>query len=131
MFLPECLMRVCLMTRLIMLLIGLCWAATASAYQQFLTYRIAGQDILAITMADHVDEDAAAMTLKVVPTGGMSDEILIESDGGLDECKTQLEFIKGDAGAYAEIVIDMNSTTMNGVLVLQCATFYGLFPEGR
>jgi len=103
----------------------------AAAYQQFLTYRIAGKDILSITLAEHVDEDPAAMTLKVVPTGGMGDTILIESDGGLDECKTQLEYIQGAAGAYAEIVIDMNATTMNGVLVLQCATFYGLFPGGR
>eukprot|EP00903_Cladosiphon_okamuranus_P002066 g2064.t1 len=118
-------------TRLTALLLSLLFAGTAAAYQQLLIYRIAGKDILAITLADHVDEDAAAMTLKVVPTGGMSDEILIESDGGLDECKTQLEYIKGAEGAYAEIVIDMNSTTMNGVLVIQCATFYGLFPEGR
>lgn len=124
-------MQMRLVARLNVFLLGFCLAGTASAYQQFLTYRIAGKDILAITMADHVDEDPAAMTLKVVPTGGMSDEILIESDGGLDECKTQLEYIKGVDGAYAEIVIDMNSTTMNGVLVLQCATFYGLFQEGR
>ena len=39
---------------------------------------------------------------------------------------------KGVDGAYAEIVIDMNSTTHERrVLVLQCATFYGLFQEGR
>jgi len=103
----------------------------ASAYQQFLTYRIAGKDILSITLAKHVDEDPAAMTLKVAPSGGRGDEILIESDGGLDECKTELEYILGSEDAYAEIVIDMNAQTMNGVLVLQCATFYGLFGEGQ
>ncbi|WP_269580678.1 hypothetical protein [Roseibium sp. Sym1] len=103
-------------------------SAPASAYQQFLTYRIAGQDIQSITLAPHADENPAAMTLNLQSSGGSSD-ILIESDGGLDACKTELEYIIGSKDAYAEIVVDMNARTMNGVMVLQCATFYGLFGE--
>ncbi|WP_298812365.1 hypothetical protein [uncultured Roseibium sp.] len=103
----------------------------AAAYQQLLTYRIAGQDILAITEGDHVDEDPWALTLTVVPSGGMGNEILIESDGGLDECKQQLEYVKGSTSDYIEIVIDMNAPTMNGVLVIQCATFQGLFTSAQ
>lgn len=110
-------------------LICLALAVPASAYQQFVTYRIAGKDILAITMLEHVDENPAGLTLKVAPGGGGADEILIESDGGLDECRTELEYIVGSASAYAEIVIDMNAQTMNGVMVVQCATFHGLFGD--
>lgn len=104
-------------------------AMPASAYQQFLTYRIAGADILSVTLAPHVDEDPAALTLKLRPGSGPSDEILIESDGGLDACRTDLGYIVGSKDSYAEIVIDINAQTMNGVLVLQCATFHGLFGE--
>ncbi|WFE91462.1 hypothetical protein K1718_08910 [Roseibium porphyridii] len=103
----------------------------AAAYQQLLTYRIAGLDILAIAEGDHVDEDPWALALTVVPSGGMGNEIIIESDGGLDECKQQLEYVKGSKSDYIEIVIDMNASTMNGVLVIQCATFQGLFTSGQ
>lgn len=103
--------------------------APASGYQQFLTYRIAGKDILSVTLAPHVDEDPAAMTLKLRPGANQADELLIESDGGLDDCRTELEYIIGSKDGYAEIVIDVNAQTMNGVLVLQCATFQGLFGE--
>lgn len=60
-------------------------AGPADAYQQFLTYRIAGKDILSVTLAPHVDEDPAAMTLTLRPDPGQANEILIESDGGLDD----------------------------------------------
>ncbi len=102
----------------------------ASAYQQFVTCRIAGKDILSITEGAHVDEDPWTLKLKVRPTGGMSDEIILESDGGFDECKQTLEYIVGSKTEYAEIVIDMNAQTMNGVLMIQCATFHGLFGDG-
>jgi len=110
-------------------LIGFAQTLPASAYQQILTYRIAGTDIQSVTLAPHVDEDPAAMTLQVRSDSGQPNEILIESDGGLDDCKRQLDYIVGSKDAYAEIVIDINAQTMNGVLVLQCATFYGLFGE--
>jgi hypothetical protein len=105
-------------------------AVPLSAYQQFITYRIAGKDILSVTEGNHVDEDPWTLTLKVVPSGGMSDEIQLESDGGFDECKQQLGYIIGSKTEYAEIVIDMNASTMNGVLMIQCATFHGLFGDG-
>lgn len=105
-------------------------AFPAFTYQQFLTYRIAGKDILSITEGAHVDEDPWTLKLKVRPSGGLSDEIILESDGGFDECKQNLEYIIGSTTEYAEIVIDMNAQTMNGVLMIQCATFHGLFGDG-
>ena len=103
----------------------------AAAYQQFVTYRIAGMDILSITQAEQMDEDPDTLTLKIRPGSGPADEIVIESDGGLDDCKQQLDYIAGSKTDYAEIVVDMNASTMNGVLVLQCATFHGLFSSGQ
>jgi len=102
----------------------------ASAYQQLTTYRIAGKDILSIVEQEAADENPAVLTLKVVPAGTPADELVIESDGDLKACKEQLEFIKGSDAHYAEIVIDMNAMTMNGVMVIQCASFYGLFGDG-
>lgn len=114
------------------MLAGVCLATSvgmADAYQQFLTYRIAGTDILAVARAPHVDEDPAALTLTIAPGRGTAAEILIESDGDLDMCQQDLEAIAGAPDTYAEIVIDIDARTMNGVMVVQCTTFQGLFGD--
>jgi hypothetical protein len=128
--LPETNMQKFLTFSLACIAFAVSLASSVMAYQQFITYRIAGKDILSITEGDHVDEDPWTLTLKVVATGGMSDVIHLESDGGFDECKQQLDYIIGSKSEYAEIVIDMNASTMNGVMMIQCATFHGLFGDG-
>lgn len=114
------------------LLFGLALAgglqSAAFAYQKLLTYRIAGKDILAVTEGVPDVEDPLSLILKVV-SGGEPFDLLIETDGEVEECKGQLESIMGSGTAYAEIVIDENSQTMNGVLMIQCAVFHGLFAE--
>lgn len=106
---------------------GLLTAGQASAYQQFTTYRIAGKDIVSIAEQEPAGEDPATLTLKM---GTDSSEIVIESDDDLKACKEKLEAIRGSAAHYAEIVVDVNAMTMNGVMVIQCSTFYGLFGDG-
>lgn len=101
----------------------------ASAYQVFYTYRIAGSDILEVSEGDHVEEDPLVLTLKLNIGSGEATSLAIETDGDIEECKLQLETIIGSTSAYAEIVVDMNAQTMNGVLMIQCAVFHGLFPE--
>ncbi|MEE4015273.1 hypothetical protein V1T76_24630 [Roseibium sp. FZY0029] len=101
----------------------------ASAYQVFYTYRIAGSDILEVSEGDHVEEDPLVLMLKLNIGSGEATSLAIETDGDIEECKLQLETIIGSTSAYAEIVVDMNAQTMNGVLMIQCAVFHGLFPE--
>lgn len=100
-----------------------------SAYQVFHTYRITGSDILAVAEGNHVDEDPLVLSLKLDIGSGETTDLVIETDGDIEECKLQLETIMGSHSAYAEIVVDMNAQTMNGVLMVQCAVFHGLFPE--
>ncbi|EAV42116.1 hypothetical protein SIAM614_20545 [Stappia aggregata IAM 12614] len=101
----------------------------ASAYQVFYTYRIAGSDILEVSEGDHVEEDPLVLSLTLNIGSGQTTSLAIETDGDIEECKLQLETIMGSNSAYAEIVVDMNAQTMNGVLMIQCAVFHGLFPE--
>ena len=100
-----------------------------SAYQVFHSYRIAGSDILAVAEGNHVDEDPLVLSLKLDIGSGETTDLAIETDGDIEECKLQLETIMGSNSAYAEIVVDMNAQTMNGVLMIQCAVFHGLFPD--
>ncbi|GAB2183919.1 hypothetical protein [Roseibium sp. LAB1] len=103
----------------------------AAAYQVFHTYRIAGSDILAVTQADNADEDPLVLSLKLAVGSGETTNLAIETDGDISECKLQLETIMGSGSAYAEIVVDMNAQTMNGILMIQCAVFHGLFGDGQ
>ena len=100
-----------------------------SDYQVFHSYRIAGSDILAVAEGNHVDEDPLVLSLKLDIGSGETTDLAIETDGDIEECKLQLETIMGSNSAYAEIVVDMNAQTMNGVLMVQCAVFHGLFPD--
>jgi len=114
------------------LLLGLALAAglqsSAFAYQKLLTYRIAGKDILSVTEGVPEVEDPLSLSLKIV-SGGEPADLVIETDGEVQECKGQLESIIGSATAYAEIVVDETAQTMNGVLMIQCSVFHGLFAE--
>ena len=101
----------------------------AAAYQLFHTYRIAGSDILAVSEGEYVVEDPLVLRLKLKSGTSEPADLVIETDGDIEECKLQLENIIGSNSAYAEIVVDMNAQTMNGVLMIQCAVFQGLFPE--
>ncbi len=112
------------------LALSLLAAQSALAYQHLVTFRIAGKDIQSVTAGKHVEEDPASLTLKLAPAPGQAAEIVLESDGDLDDCQQQLGYIIGSKTDYVEIVIDMNAQTMNGILVIQCATFFGLFGDG-
>ncbi|WP_213216021.1 hypothetical protein [Roseibium polysiphoniae] len=105
-------------------------AGPAGAYQQFTTYRIAGKDIVSVTVGEQQVEDPASLILKLAPSAGEASEITIFSDGDLDECQTNLGYIIGSKTDYVEIVVDDTARTMNGVMVIQCATFFGLFGDG-
>jgi hypothetical protein len=82
-----------------------------------------------VSEGDHVDEDPLVLTLTLNIGSGEFTSPAIETDGDIEECKLQLETIMGSNSAFAEIVVDMNTQTMNSVLMIQCAVFHGLFPE--
>ncbi|MHA7777084.1 hypothetical protein [Roseibium sp. M-1] len=119
-------MNSCLYKSLIGLVLAAGLHSTAFAYQKLLTYRIAGKDLLEVTEKAPEVEDPFTLTLKLA-TGGEPEELTIETDGDLGDCKDQLESIIGSDSAYAEIVVDESAQTMNGVMMTQCVVFHGLF----
>lgn len=100
---------------------------TVTAYQQFTTYRLAGTDLVAITSRVGLDEDPEELILTLTEGAGDASELILESDLGFGDCKTDLEQIIGVKEAYAEIVLDQSADTLNGVRMLQCSVFWGLF----
>jgi hypothetical protein len=45
---------------------------------------------------------------------------MLESDGGLDECKLTIEYAIGDKASYIQITQHLTADTMNGVMVTEC-----------
>ncbi|GAA0775031.1 hypothetical protein E1180_01990 [Roseibium denhamense] len=99
----------------------------AAAYQLIVSYRIAGTDLAAVELQEPEVEDPEVLHLKLTEGAGDTLELFLESDAGFGTCADDLQTIIGVADAYAEIVIDQSAQTMNGVAMLQCAIFWGLF----
>ena len=55
--------------------------------------------------------------------------IVIETDGNTEDCALVLQDAIGNADVYVSIVSDNNAGTMNGFIILQCATFQTLNPR--
>lgn len=98
-------------------------AGLASALQHFSTYRIFAAELISVTVGEQEVEDPASLILKIGPSPQEATELLIESDGSLDECRQSLEAIMDYASGYVEILVDQAAQTMNGVMVLHCTAF--------
>lgn len=105
---------------LAMAMAGACCGG-ANAFQNFEEYRILGSEIQSVSMAPYEHEDPATLIIKVGSSADDAQEIVIESDGDLDTCKSDIETIIGNSDQYAQIVIYKSAQTMNGVLVTECA----------
>lgn len=101
----------------------------ATAYQHLTTYRIFGDELISVTVGVQGVEAPASLILQIGSSPEEAIEVLIESDGSLEECKQSLDTIKGSAPGYVEILIDQAAQTMNGVMVLHCTVFYQTFGD--
>lgn len=97
------------------------FAASASALQKFEQYRIMGSEIRSVRLGPQEVEDPATLIIELVSESSGSREIMIESDGSLDECKTTIDYVIGDKASYIQITIQLTADTMNGVMVTECA----------
>ena len=104
------------------LFVAIMFAAPASALQQFEEYRIVGSEILSVRLGRQEVEDPATLIIELVTESSESQEISIESDGGLDDCKLTIEYTIGDKGRYIQIRVHTTADTMNGVIVTECST---------
>ena len=102
--------------------IALAVATPASAVQKFQEYRIIGSEIQSVRLGPQEVEDPATLIIELVPGNYETQEIMIESDGGLDECKQTIDYAIGDASRYIEIRVQTTADTMNGLMVTGCAS---------
>ena len=96
-------------------------AGPALALQKFEEYRIVGSEILSVRLGRQQVEDPATLIIELVTESSQSQELSIESDGGLDECKLTIDYAIGDKASYIEIRVHTTADTMNGVMVTECA----------
>ena len=100
----------------------LTFAAPASAMQKFEEYRIMGSEIQSVRLGPQEVEDPATLIIDLVTGSSEIQEIMIESDGGLDDCKMTIDYTIGDASRYVEIRVHTSADTMNGMMVTGCAS---------
>lgn len=103
-------------------LIALATVHPSSALQKFEEYRIIGSDIRSVRLGPQEVEDPATLIIELVSDTSDTQEITIESDGGLDECKLTIDTTIGDKTRYVEIRVHTTADTMNGVMVTECAS---------
>lgn len=96
-------------------------ATPASGLQKFEQYRIMGSEISAVRVGPQEVEDPATLIIDLVSESSETTQILLESDGDLDECKLTIEYAIGDKGSYIQITQHLTADTMNGVMVTECA----------
>ncbi|WP_394688315.1 hypothetical protein [Hoeflea sp.] len=95
-------------------------ATPAPALQKFEQYRIMGSEISAVRIGPQEVEDPATLIIELVSASSDPVEILLESDGDLDECKLTIEYAIGDNASYIQITQHLTADTMNGVMVTEC-----------
>ena len=105
---------------LVMALAATC-GSSALALQKFEQYRIMGNEIRSVRFGPQQVEDPATLIIELVSDTSDPREIMLESDGGLDECKLTVEYAIGDASSYVQITVHLTADTMNGVIVTECA----------
>ena len=103
------------------LIITLAFAVPASALQKFEEFRILGSEISSVRLGPQEVEDPAALIIELMSESSGTRELMIESDGGLDDCKLTLDYAIGDKASYIQITVHLTADTMNGVMVTQCA----------
>lgn len=96
--------------------------APASAFQKFEEYRIIGSEIRAVQLGPQEVEDPATLIIDLVSDGSGPQQISLESDGGLDECKQTIDYTIGDSSRYVQIRVHTSADTMNGMMVTECTT---------
>lgn len=107
----------------LVILIGLSTmlATPASALQKFEQYRIMGSEISAVRVGPQEVEDPATLIIDLVSDSSEPREIMLESDGDLDECKLTIDHAIGDKNSYIQITLHLTADTMNGTMVTECA----------
>lgn len=97
------------------------FATPASGLQKFEQYRIMGSEISAVRIGPQEVEDPETLIIELVSETSEPVEIMLESDGDLEECKLTIEYAIGDKGSYIQITQHLTADTMNGVMVTECA----------
>ncbi|MGH1577799.1 hypothetical protein [Planktotalea sp.] len=106
------------MLRLVGFFLAISCGSAAFGFQKFEDYRILGSEIASIKAIDpEFEEDPEVLEIELVE-GGVT--LQLETDGFLDECLQSLEYLVGDPNQYAQIVVQVNTPTMNGSLIVQC-----------
>jgi hypothetical protein len=80
-----------------------------------------GSEISAVRIGPQEVEDPATLIIDLVSDASEPAEIMLESDGGLDDCKLTIEYAIGDNASYIQITQHLTADTMNGVMVTECA----------
>ncbi len=102
------------------LLLAALTASPAAAFQKFEEYRIRGDEIASVTMVPPETEDPMTMVIKLTPDSAGGDTVTIESDADLEDCRSAIEGVIGNAGSYVQIRAHVSADTMNGVMVTEC-----------
>lgn len=95
--------------------------SSAQALQKFEQYRIMGSEIRSVRSGPQQVEDPATLIIELVSDSSDPREIMLESDGDLDDCKRTIEYAIGDGGSYVQITLHLTADTLNGVIVTECA----------
>ncbi|MCY0147966.1 hypothetical protein OEG84_09655 [Hoeflea sp. G2-23] len=101
---------------------GLVSAAPAFAMQKFEEYRFFGNEIQSVRLGVQEVEDPATLIIDLISGSGAAQQVILESDGGLDDCKQTIDYTIGDASRYIEIRVHTTADTMNGVIVTECTS---------
>ena len=99
-------------------------AAPASAFQKFEEYRIFGSEISSVTIGPQGVEAPATLIVKFVDTERFPEDLVLESDQSVDDCRDTIERAIGDENQYVQIVVQLTADTMNGILIVGCLGVY-------
>jgi hypothetical protein len=91
--------------------------SNAQAFQKFEEYRILGSEIISIKMLKQEVEDPSSFALYLKD---LAEPIIFESDGFLDGCLQNIDYMIGDASQYVQIKVQTTADTMNGIMVTEC-----------
>ncbi len=98
-------------------------AGPATAWERTLEWRFTGAEIVAFTVTQpDFDEDPTQVEILLADPMGGEGRIEFEDDGGFEDCADLLAFYKGDPTTTLVLTVNTNARTLNGSILVQCAT---------
>ncbi|MEO1748461.1 MAG: hypothetical protein AAFR27_07565 [Pseudomonadota bacterium] len=108
------------MRSVLAIVFGAALTGSAAAYDEFITWRINGAEIISVEQLPMEIEAPGSMNINLVDANGETSQLLVESDAGIEDCYGWALSAVGNENATLEITQWNSADTMNGVIVTSC-----------